>query len=137
MTPVEKIILTHPAPTPGLRGRLRREYRTMEAMLRTWCQAEGHEHAPGENLCTECHDFLAYAERRLAKCPYGEGKPTCATCPVHCYKAAQREHARVVMRFAGPSMVWRHPWLSLMHLVDKFRKVEHPMVERRRRRRSS
>ena len=120
-----------------LRGRLRHEHRTMEAMLRIWCRAEGHDCAPRARLCPECREFLAYAERRLAKCPYGEAKPTCATCPVHCYKADPREHARVVMRFAGPRMVWRHPWLSLMHLVDKLRKVEHPMVERRRRKRCS
>ena len=137
MSPMEKAIHTPSASTPPLRGRLRREHRTMEAMLRIWCRAEGHECAPGAMLCSQCQAFLAYAERRLAKCPFGEAKPTCATCPVHCYKAVQREHARVVMRFAGPRMVWRHPWLSLMHLVDKLRKVEHPMVERRRRRRSA
>lgn len=130
---------SHPkqSPQPHLRGRLGREHRTMEAMLRIWCRAQEHAPAPGARLCSECRDFLAYAGRRLDKCPYGERKPTCATCPVHCYKAAPREHARIVMRFAGPRMVWRHPWLSLMHLVDKLRKVEHPMVERRSRSRSS
>jgi hypothetical protein len=29
-------------------------------------------------------------------------------------------------------MTLRHPWLSLMHLVDKLRRVEHPMEIRRR-----
>lgn len=120
----------------ALSGRLDREFRTMAAMLRIWCRKHGHDHPPGVSLCGDCQHFLAYAERRLQKCPYGERKPTCATCPVHCYKPAQREHAREMMRFAGPRMVWRHPWLSLMHLVDKLRKVEHPMVERRQRRRS-
>ena len=37
------------------------------------------------------------------------------------------------MRYAGPRMIWRHPWLSLLHLLDKFRQVEHPMEIRRRR----
>jgi hypothetical protein len=23
------------------------------------------------------------------------------------------------MRYAGPRMIWRHPWLALMHVVDK------------------
>lgn len=120
-----------------LSGRLRREHRTLAAMLRIWCRAHGHLPEPGGRLCAQCERLLAYAERRLAKCPYGQAKPTCATCPVHCYKTAQREQARMVMRFAGPRMVWRHPWLSLMHLFDKLKKVEHPMVERRRRSRSS
>ena len=80
---------------------------------------------------------MRYAERRLEKCPYGQDKPTCANCPIHCYKPAQREKAREVMRFAGPRMTWRHPWRALNHLFDKLRKVEHPMkmrAELRRRR---
>jgi hypothetical protein len=42
-----------------------------------------------------------------------------------------------VMRFAGPRMTWRHPLRSLCHVLDKFRRVEHPMkmrAELRRRR---
>jgi hypothetical protein len=29
-------------------------------------------------------------------------------------------------------MVLKHPWLSVMHFVDKARRVEHPMAMRRR-----
>ena len=112
--------------------RLRREYRTMECMVQIWC-ADQHGTPGGPCPCGECREFLAYAARRLEKCPYGEAKPTCAKCPIHCYKRAQREHARVVMRYAGPRMTLRHPWLSFMHLVDKVRKVEHPMEARRRK----
>lgn len=111
--------------------RLRREYRTMECMVQIWCAGQhgGTSRAP----CGDCRTFLDYAARRLEKCPYGEAKPTCAKCPIHCYKRAQREQARVIMRYAGPRMTFRHPWLSLMHLVDKLRKVEHPMEARRRK----
>jgi len=113
--------------------RLRREYRTMECMVGIWCAAHHATPKPrADGPCEECRDFLAYAARRLEKCPYGEAKPTCAKCPIHCYKRAQREHARVIMRYAGPRMTLRHPWLSLMHLVDKLRKAEHPMDARRR-----
>ena len=38
------------------------------------------------------------------------------------------------MRYAGPRMALKHPWLSLMHFVDKARRVEHPMEMRRRSR---
>ncbi len=113
--------------------RLRREYRTMECMVGIWCAQHHEEAARQHGPCAECRDFLAYAARRLEKCPYGEAKPTCAKCPIHCYKRAQREQAREIMRFAGPRMTFRHPWLALMHLVDKLRKVEHPMEIRRRR----
>ena len=114
--------------------RLRREYRTMECMVEIWCaDHHGHDREHAEP-CGECREFLRYAARRLEKCPYGEAKPTCAKCPIHCYKRAQREHAREIMRYAGPRMTLSHPWLSLMHLLDKIRNVEHPMELRRRKR---
>jgi len=105
----------------------------MECMVAIWC-ADHHAAASRDGeTCAECRTFLAYAERRLEKCPYGEAKPTCAKCPIHCYKRAQREQAREIMAYAGPRMTYRHPWLALMHLVDKVRKVEHPMEMRRRK----
>jgi len=76
---------------------------------------------------------MVYAEARLAKCPYGEAKPTCAKCPVHCYKSAPRERIRQIMRFAGPRMPYRHPWRALVHVFDKLRRAVHPMEMRRAR----
>jgi len=114
-----------------LEGRLKREHETLVCMTGIYC-AHHHPGHPGAALCPDCQGLMAYAERRLAKCPYGMDKPTCAKCPVHCYKPAQREEARKIMRFAGPRMMWRHPLHSLYHLFDKFRKVQHPMEMRRR-----
>jgi hypothetical protein len=118
----------------NLTGRLKREYKTLSRMAEIYC-ADHHDSAAG--LCPGCSDLLNYAAVRLEKCPYGQSKPTCARCPVHCYKKAQREQVREVMRYAGPRMTFRHPWLSLMHLTDKLRRVEHPMVMRRRSSRGS
>lgn len=118
------------APLPG---RLGREFLTMERMVDIWCRDKHGADIRRDGPCVECREFLAYAHRRLEKCPYGEDKPTCAKCPIHCYKRAQREQAREIMRYAGPRMTLSHPWLSLMHLVDKVRKVEHPMETRRRK----
>ena len=110
--------------------RLKREYKTMECMVGIYC---ADHHPPTATMpCEDCRKFLEYAGRRLEKCPYGERKPTCARCPIHCYKPAQREQAKAIMRYAGPRMAWRHPWLSLTHVFDKLRRVEHPMVARRR-----
>jgi hypothetical protein len=114
-----------------LQGRLLQEHETFRCMARIYC-AHHHEHIGG-GLCPNCENLMQYAERRLVKCPYGENKPTCANCPIHCYKPAQREMARDIMRFAGPRMPWRHPWRALSHLRDKLRKVEHPLALRRRR----
>jgi hypothetical protein len=112
---------------------LRREYRTIESMMRIWCADHHGRRVGAEGLCRECAELLAYAGQRLAKCPYGEDKPTCTKCPVHCYKREPREQVRAVMRYAGPRMLWRHPWQAMLHILDKLRRVEHPLVLRRRR----
>ena len=114
-----------------LEGRLKREHETLVCMTRIYC-SQHHPGHPDAGMCPDCSALMAYAEKRLAKCPYGTDKPTCAKCPIHCYKPAQREETRRIMRFAGPRMTWRHPVLSFFHLLDKFRKVEHPMEKRRR-----
>ena len=107
-----------------LKKRLARERLTMAKMIGIYCSA--HHDDSGVALCAECETFLDYAERRLLKCPYGEDKPTCANCPVHCYKPAQRAKAKEIMRYAGPRMLLRHPFLAIAHQLDGFRKARHP-----------
>ncbi len=91
-----------------------REQKTLEAMMRMYCR---HHHG-GEPLCAECGALAEYAQRRLERCVFGDAKPTCANCTVHCYSAAMREQVRVVMRYAGPRMLLRHPLLAVAHLLD-------------------
>ncbi len=98
--------------------RMAREARTVEAMVRLYCR--GRHHSPG-GLCLECRELLDYARSRLARCPYQEGKTTCARCPVHCYRPAMRERVRAVMRYAGPRMLLRHPVLAFWHMLDGLR----------------
>ena len=100
--------------------RLAREFKTMAAMVRIFCRDHHH---PAGDLCVECRQFLDYAGVRLERCRFGEEKPTCANCPVHCYQRDRREQARVVMRQAGPRMIWEHPVLSLRHRLDGFRRA--------------
>ncbi len=76
-----------------------------------------------DGLCADCAELLEYAGRRLAACRYGSDKPTCASCPTHCYAPAQREQMRAVMRYAGPRMIREHPLLAVAHLADGRRKV--------------
>jgi hypothetical protein len=97
-----------------LKPRLARELKTIRAMLQIYCR----DHHGGSTLCTECEALHAYAEKRLAACPYGEEKPTCTNCRIHCYGPAQREQVREVMRYAGPRMLLRHPYLAVMHVAD-------------------
>jgi hypothetical protein len=95
--------------------RLLRELETIEAMTRIYCA--DHHRAP--HPCAGCQALMTYASKRLAVCTYGEDKPVCAKCQIHCYGKAMREKVREVMRYSGPRMILRHPWLALMHVVDK------------------
>ncbi len=72
----------------------------------------------GASLCPACRELLEYAGLRLEKCPWGDAKPTCAKCPIHCYKPEMRARIREVMRYAGPRMLLRHPLMGLRHLAD-------------------
>lgn len=94
--------------------RIARERKTIRTMIGMYCR---HHHG-GSELCTECGALWAYAQKRLEKCPYGDEKPTCVNCPIHCYQAEMREKVREVMRFAGPRMLLSHPVLALFHVVD-------------------
>ena len=95
-------------------ARRAREWKTLDAMIRMYC---GHHHG-GRALCAECTALSEYAERRLERCVFGDAKPTCANCLVHCYKAEMRERVRVVMRWAGPRMLLRHPVMAIRHMLD-------------------
>lgn len=107
-------------PTPPA---IAREKKTIEAMVRLYCAAHRHD-APDGRPCDACRALLAYSHQRLDRCPYGELKPTCKECPIHCYQPARREEMRVVMRDAGPKMLVWHPWLAVVHLwKDHFRKA--------------
>jgi len=115
--------------------RLARERLTMSKMVGMYCAAQ-HDRS-GDSLCRACQEFLDYAEIRLEKCPYGEDKPTCANCPIHCYKPARKAQAREIMRYAGPRMLLRHPLLAIAHQLDGFRKARHPRTLTREQRKRS
>ncbi len=103
--------------------RLRREASTVELMIRLYCR-KNHVPAggarPGE-LCPDCAALLAYSRQRVAACRFGSAKPTCARCTVHCFRPAMREQIRAAMRYSGPRMTYRHPYLAARHLVDRRR----------------
>lgn len=109
--------------------RIAREKRTVDEMIALYCRAH---HAPAGGLCEDCRVLRGYDLARLDRCPFGGGKPTCAKCPVHCYKPDMRERIRKVMRYSGPRMLRRHPLLALMHRVDSLRS-KAPKVGRKAR----
>jgi len=98
--------------------RLNREKQTVQVMIRMYCRRFHH---PQNELCEDCEALYQYAEKRVTKCPYGYSKPTCADCTTHCYKTSMREKIRRVMRYAGPRMLFRHPVLAIMHVIDRYK----------------
>lgn len=96
--------------------RIEQEKKVVEQMIRLYCRRqEGNR-----TLCPQCRELLAYAHARLAHCPFGNRKKTCRKCPVHCYKPEMKERMRVVMRYAGPRMLFHHPLATLRHLWQEY-----------------
>jgi hypothetical protein len=95
-------------------------------MIRLYCRLQ---HKTRAGLCSECARLQEYTHERLDRCPFAPDKPTCAKCPVHCYKAERREQIRRVMRFAGPRMILFHPVMAVRHLMDGWKKA--PVFERK------
>lgn len=113
-----------------LKGALKTEFKTLKAMIEIYCK-DKHLNVPKahKNLCTNCYDLLDYAVMRLDRCPYGELKPTCNRCPIHCYKPSQKSQMRNVMIYAGPRMVFKHPILAIRHLLkEKKTAADKPKV---------
>jgi hypothetical protein len=102
--------------------RMAREMHTLETMIGLYCReqhsSDGQPGVHATELCADCQEILTYARARLRRCPFQEDKTTCARCPVHCYKPAMRERMRLIMRYAGPRMLYHHPVLAVHHLLD-------------------
>lgn len=103
-----------------LQGALLTEHKTVAAMMAIYCR---NKHGSKDSLCSECAELLEYAEVRLDRCPYGQIKPTCNKCPIHCYKPEPKATMKAVMRYSGPRMLMPHPILSIRHLLLERRQV--------------
>jgi len=98
--------------------RIDREGKTIAVMIGMYC----HDSHSNNTLCSDCKELLDYALECLNNCPFQEGKTVCTKCPVHCYKNDMRQKVRAVMRYSGPRMMLRHPFLTIMHYIDARRK---------------
>ena len=90
--------------------RIKSEKDTVEKMIQYYCQKK---HA-SDTICDDCSSLIAYSHQRLDACQFGEDKPTCRKCPVHCYSPSNRDKIRAVMRHSGPRMMFRAPlnWIN-------------------------
>ena len=89
------------------------EQETIKKMIYFYCQGK---HGTRQNLCRECLDLLDYALRRLENCKFADAKPTCKKCPVHCFKPDKREQVKLVMRYVGPRIIFKHPIEAVRYL---------------------
>jgi hypothetical protein len=92
---------------------IEQERKTVGVMIQIYCQGQ-HD---GKPLCPICLELSDYVNERLDRCPFGDEKPTCKNCKVHCYEPVMRERIREVMRYAGPRMIFRYPILAIRHLL--------------------
>ena len=99
-----------------IKNRIEREKLTLNRMIELYCRIN---HSGNNNLCNVCEELIYYAEKSLDNCPYELDKPACNNCLIHCYKKDMREKIRIVMRFSGPKMLFKHPFLAIMHLFDE------------------
>ncbi|NDW10562.1 nitrous oxide-stimulated promoter family protein [Dysgonomonas sp. 520] len=96
------------------------EKHTVSKMIAIYCRSK-HNQA-GKTLCNRCLELETYAHKRLEKCCFGEAKPNCKDCPVHCYSSARKDEIQNVMRFSGPRMTYKHPLLTVRYLFKKITK---------------
>jgi hypothetical protein len=108
--------------------RFNREARTIRNMVGLYCR-DRHGHTP--DLCDDCAGLVSYALGKLERCPWGENKPVCARCTIHCYEKSLRARIGQVMRYAGPKMIRHHPVLAIFHLLQKYRLARAPLRPKR------
>lgn len=99
---------------------LKRERKTMYHMINIYCKAH---HKKSIESCDECNEFWEYTNKRLDHCPYGENKPNCKQCPVHCYTGDMKEHAKKIMRYSGPKMAYKHPILAIIYMRNAKKEI--------------
>ncbi len=99
--------------------RIDREKQTVGAMIRLYCKLK---HGSNGGLCGDCQFMWDYVQLKLGKCPFHDDKPTCLNCTIHCYKPAEKEKIREIMKFTGPKMLLYHPLLAMFHLFENRKK---------------
>lgn len=96
-------------------NKIAKEKEIVGKMIAIYCR--GSKHGKGQ-LCPECTVLLEYAHKRLDLCRFGEEKPFCKLCTVHCYNKEMRAQIRTVMRYSGPRIMLYHPATAVEHLVS-------------------
>lgn len=97
------------------KSRIDKEAETVRTMIKMYCNGN---HSSNNSMCNDCLDLVSYAESRALNCKFGNKKPVCGKCKVHCYKQNMREKIKTVMRYSGPRMICKHPIMLARHAID-------------------
>lgn len=101
-------------------SKVKEEKEVVELMIRLYCSKKERNYS----LCPDCQELLEYVHSRLDRCRYGDLKPTCKKCPIHCHKKDMRERIKTVMRWSGPRLFLYNPMAVIKHLVkEKYKKT--------------
>ena len=92
-------------------NRIEREKQTVQKMIELYCRHRLKQNTIPE----EYQQLIVYAHTRLGHCRFGEDKPVCKKCPIHCYAPKERQQIREVMRWVGPRMMVFAPETTIIH----------------------
>lgn len=97
------------------KSRIDREKEVVSKMVKLYCR----KRLGMAELNEEYKELICYSHRRLDSCKFGDKKPACKRCPIHCYKPDMREKIRNIMRWAGPRMIIYDPIAAIRHILNK------------------
>ncbi len=100
---------------------IRREKKHMisSKMIHMYCHA--HHNTDKQSLCDHCQAISDYSEFRTSKCPYIAKTLYCINCPTPCYKPDMKKEMAVIMKYAGPRFLFKHPIYFIDHVITDFK----------------
>ncbi len=99
------------------------EVEVIKLMTQIYCKGKHTDREKNDELCQECQDFVNYAIKRLSCCPFGEEKPVCKKCKIHCFQKDWKAKAKEVMAYSGPRLIFKRPGLIFSHLLMSLKKA--------------
>jgi hypothetical protein len=96
-------------PSSPTRASPARELKTIRVMVQMYCR---DHHGSPDPQCRALRRADGVRGARLERCVFGDAKPTLHQLHRPLLHPERREEVRVVMRYAGPRMLLRHPWLG-------------------------
>lgn len=94
--------------------KIEKDKKTLYFMIDLYCQKK---HKSTVEACDECADIYQYASKKLDLCKFGDDKPNCKKCTIHCYNKATRSRIREIMRFSGPRIIFHRPYQYIRYAL--------------------